>query len=133
MYKWIQTAEEFHYYFCQQTLLIHGQSFHEDVRQHKSHVQYILSVGGKDITDVVIQVNNLFFDWIYHQNTSRDFNILIVYVIEKIEKTLQDWMTFLLQFLEITNINVIKMLKGVTTHLLNRKELFVYYINEVKY
>ena len=52
---------------------------------------------------------------------------------ETIEKTLQDWMTFLLQFLEITNIIVIKMLKGMTTHLLNRKELSAHYINEVKY
>ena len=52
---------------------------------------------------------------------------------EKIENTLQDWMTFLLQFLEITDINVIKMLKGVTTHLLNRKELSAHYINEVRY
>ena len=52
---------------------------------------------------------------------------------ETIEKTLQYWITFLLQFLEITNINAIKVLKGMTTHLLNRKELSAHYINEVKY
>ena len=55
---------------------------------------------------------------------------------EKIEKTLQDWMTFLLQFLDITNINVInviKMLKGTATDLFTRKELFAHYIIEVRY
>ena len=52
---------------------------------------------------------------------------------EKIEKTLQDWMTFLLQFLEITNFNVIKMLKRVTTDLFTRKELSAHYISEVRY
>ena len=52
---------------------------------------------------------------------------------EKIEKTLQDWMTFLFQFLDITNINVIKMLKGTTTNLLKRKKLSDHYISEVRY
>ena len=52
---------------------------------------------------------------------------------EKIEKTLQDWITFLLQFLDITNINVIKMLKGITTQLRNQKELSAHYISEVIY
>ena len=60
MYKWIQTAEEFHHYFCKQTLVIHEQFLHKEVRQHKSHTGYTLSVGGKDTTDVVLQVNNLF-------------------------------------------------------------------------
>ena len=62
MYNWIHTAEEFHRYFCRQTLVIHVQSLHEEVGQHKSHRGYILSVGGKDITDVVIQVNYILFD-----------------------------------------------------------------------
>ena len=62
MHTWIQTAEEFHYYFCQQTLVIHGQFLHEEVGQHKNHTGYILSVGGKESADVVLQVNNLFFD-----------------------------------------------------------------------
>ena len=62
MHKWIQTAEEFHHYFCQQTFEIYEQAFHEQVGKHKNHTGYILSVGGKDIDDVVIQVNNLFFD-----------------------------------------------------------------------
>ena len=78
MHSWIQTAEEFHYYFCQQTLLIHDEFLHEEVGKHKDHTSYMLSVGGKNITDVVIQVNNLFFHWIYQQNTSRDFIILTV-------------------------------------------------------
>ena len=62
MHDWIHTAEEFHRYFCRQTLIIHGQSLYKEVGQHKSHTEYILSVGGKDIDDVVIQVNNIFFD-----------------------------------------------------------------------
>ena len=60
MHNWIHTAEEFHRYFCKQTLLIHEQSLHEEVRQHKSRRGYILSVRGKDITDVVVQVNYMF-------------------------------------------------------------------------
>ena len=60
MHKWIQTAEEFHNYFCHQTLVIHEQSLHKEVGQHKKHIGYILSVGGKDTTDVVIQVNYMF-------------------------------------------------------------------------
>ena len=57
MHNWIHTAEEFNNYFCQQTLIIHEKSLHEELRQHKNHRGYILSVGGKDITDVVVQVN----------------------------------------------------------------------------
>ena len=60
MHKWIQTAKEFHNYFCKRTLVIHEQFLHEEVRQHKSLTGYILSVGGKDTTNVVLQVNNLF-------------------------------------------------------------------------
>ena len=52
---------------------------------------------------------------------------------EKIENTLQDWMTFLLQFLEITNINAIKNLKEVTTHLFTKNKLSDHYIIEVRY
>ena len=55
---------------------------------------------------------------------------------EKIEKTLQDWITFLLQFLEITKtnvINVVKMLKEMTTDLFTKKELSAHYISEVRY
>ena len=62
MHNWIQTAEEFHNYFCEETLVIHRQSLHEEVGQHKNHREYILSVGGKDITDVVIPVNYTLFD-----------------------------------------------------------------------
>ena len=60
MHNWIHTAEKFHHYFCEETLVIHGQSLHEVVCQHKNHTRYILSVGGKESTDVVLQVNNLF-------------------------------------------------------------------------
>ena len=51
---------------------------------------------------------------------------------EKIEKALQNWMTFLMRFLEITNIEVIRQLKNVSKYLFSKNELHVHFSKEVR-
>ena len=55
--KWIKTPGEFCDYFCQQTLAVHEQALHNEVRKHNNPSAYITFVGGNEITDVIIQVS----------------------------------------------------------------------------
>ena len=57
MYQCVKTPDEFCDYFCQQTLTIHEEASHNEVRKHKNHKTYITSAGGNEITDIIIQVS----------------------------------------------------------------------------
>ena len=63
MYKWVKTSDEFCGVFCQQTLTVHEQALHNEVRKHKNHKAYITFAGGNEIADIAIQVSilNIFY------------------------------------------------------------------------
>ena len=52
MHKWVKTADEFHDYFCKQTLTIH-----EEAAKCGKSTAYISSVGENNTDDVMIKVN----------------------------------------------------------------------------
>ena len=52
MHKWVQTADEFHDYFCKLTLTIH-----EEAAKSGKSTAYISSIGENNTDDVIIKVN----------------------------------------------------------------------------
>lgn len=131
MHQWIESAHEFYDLFCQQTLSVYRQAMHK----------YISSVGAND-TDVIVQVSFLIVLELFYAYF-QGFQYLDCVCIcsakfynEKIETGLQKWITFLLQFIEITepkeSFDVIEKLKRVSTNLLSKRNLSSHFENEVR-
>lgn len=71
-----------------------------------------------------------YLDCVYECSSAAEF------YNERIEIELQQWITFLLQFLDITNersVNVIKKLKTVSKHLFIKENLLYHFTNEVRF
>ena len=131
MHQLIETAHEFYDLFCKQTLSIYKQAMHKSIS----------SVGAND-TDVIVQVSFLivlelfyaYFQGFQYLNCVCKYSEK--FYNEKIETGLQEWITCLLQLIEITepkeSFDVIEGLKKVSTNLLSKRNLSSHFENEVR-